>query len=49
MQGENEQQWKNSERKKCVTKKFHVAVVQNNGKDLYKKSVLHVQSCFFAN
>ena len=29
--------------------KFHVAVVQNNGKEMYKKSVLHVQSCFFAN
>ena len=28
---------------------FHVAVVQNNGKEMYKKSVLHVQSCFFAN
>ena len=28
--------------------KFHVAVVQNNGKEMYKKSVLHVQSCFFA-
>ena len=29
--------------------KFHVAVVQNNGKEMYKKSVLHVQGCFFAN
>ena len=29
--------------------KFHVAVVQNNGKEMYKKSVLHVQSFFFAN
>ena len=29
--------------------KFHVVVVQNNGKEMYKKSVLHVQSCFFAN
>ena len=28
---------------------FHVVVVQNNGKEMYKKSVLHVQSCFFAN
>ena len=27
----------------------HVVVVQNNGKEMYKKSVLHVQSCFFAN
>ena len=26
--------------------KFHVVVVQNNGKEMYKKSVLHVQSCF---
>ena len=24
-------------------------VVQNNGKEMYKKSVLQVQSCFFAN
>ena len=29
--------------------KFHVAVVQDNGKEIYKKSVMHVQSCFFAN
>ena len=29
--------------------KFLVVVVQNNGKEMYKKSVLHVQSCFFAN
>ena len=29
--------------------KFHVVVVQTNGKEMYKKSVLHVQSCFFAN
>ena len=34
---------------KRVTRKFHVVVVQNNGKEMYKKSVLHVQSCFFAN
>ena len=26
-----------------------VVVVQNDGKEMYKKSVLHVQSCFFAN
>ena len=32
---------------KRVTKKFHVVVMQNNGKEMYKKSVLHVQSCFF--
>ena len=29
--------------------KFHLVVVQNNCKEMYKKSVLHVQSCFFAN
>ena len=29
--------------------KFHVVVVQNNGKEMYKKSVLRVQNCFFAN
>ena len=35
---------------KRVTKTFlEVVVVQNNGKEMYKKSVLHVQSCFFAN
>ena len=34
---------------KRVTRKFHFVVVQNNGKEMYKKSVLHVQSCFFAN
>ena len=27
--------------------KFHVVVMQNNGKEMYKKSVLHVQSCLF--
>ena len=27
--------------------KFHVVVVQNNGNEMYKKSVLHVQSYFF--
>ena len=26
-----------------------IAVVQNNGKELYKKGGLHVQICFFAN
>ena len=29
--------------------KFHAVVVQNNGQEMYIKSVLHVQSCFFAN
>ena len=32
---------------KRVTRKFHVVVVQNNGKEIYKKGVLHVQSCCF--
>ena len=35
---------------KRVTKsfwKFLVVVVQNNGKEMYKKGVLHVQSFFF--
>ena len=27
--------------------KLHVVVLQNNGKEMYKKSVLHVQSCLF--
>ena len=26
--------------------KLHVVVVQNNGKEMYKKSVLHVQKFF---
>ena len=54
--GENERLWKkvnwntydNSSIKR-VTKKFlevRVVVVQNNGKEMYQKSVLHVQSCF---
>ena len=28
---------------------LHIVVVQNNGKEMYKKSVLRVQSCFFVN
>ena len=38
------------EHMKCVTRKFRcsVVVVQNNGKEMYKKSVLHERSCFFA-
>ena len=35
--------------KKCneeVSGRFHFVVVQNNGKEMCKKSVLHVQSCF---
>ena len=34
---------------KRVTRKFHVVVVQSNGKEMYKRGVLHVQSFFFAN
>ena len=37
---------------KRVTRKFLEVSrcrVQNNGKKMYKKSVLHLQSCFFAN
>ena len=39
---------------KRVTRNFlefslHIVVVQNNGQEMYKKSVLCVQSCFFAN
>ena len=59
-QGENERQWKKSEQehvqhflhKTCKLGsfwKFHVAVVQKNGKEMYKTSELHVQGCFFAN
>ena len=29
--------------------KFHVVVVQNKDNEMYKKSVLYEQSCFFAN
>ena len=35
---------------KRVTKRFlevsHIVVLKNNCKEMYKKSVLHVQSCF---
>ena len=56
MQGENELSEKNvnkntydiSSIKKSFWK-FYVVVVQNNGKEMYKKCVLHVQSWFFAN
>ena len=34
---------------KRVVGKFHVVAVQNNGREMYKKSFLRVQSCFFAN
>ena len=50
MQGENEQQWKKVNGNtydissiKRVTKSFwnfHVVVVQNNGKEMYKRNVL---------
>ena len=59
MQCENKRQWKKVNEKtydissiKRVAKKFlevRVVVVQNNGKEKYKKSVLHVQSCFFVH
>ena len=32
-----------------VSASFHVVVVQNIGNEMYKKSVLHVQCCYFAN
>ena len=40
------------EEKEVPTKsfwKFHLVVVQKNGKEMYKKIVLQMQSCFFAN
>ena len=51
-QGENEWQRKKVNRNtynisSIKRVKFHFVVVQNNGKEMYKKSVLHVQSCFF--
>ena len=56
MQGENERHWKkvngityDISSIKRVTKQFlevSRVVVQNNGKEMYKKSMLHVQSCF---
>ena len=53
-QGENERQWKKKRTQTyeipstiCVTRKFHVVVVQKNGKEMYKKvCCMHVQSCF---
>ena len=32
-----------------VSESFTLYSCKNNGKEMYKKSVLHVQSCFFAN
>ena len=37
----------NSSKKLCVTKKFHVLVVQNNRQKNVQKNVLHVQICIF--
>ena len=60
-QGENERQRKKKAIKntydissrKRVTRKFLVVSScsreKKNGKEMYKESVLHVQSCFFAN
>ena len=31
---------------KCLTRTFHVVVVQNYGKEMHKRSVLLVQNCF---
>ena len=55
--GKNELHWKKSEQahiqnflhKTCQLGsfwKFHVVAVQNNGDEMYKKGVLHVQRCF---
>ena len=30
----------------CVNRKSYVVVIENNGKEMYKKSVLHVHSFF---
>jgi len=52
MQGENERQWKKSERKKRVAKKFLEVSRCNRTKQQQRnvqKSVLHKQICFFAN
>ena len=35
-----------SSTKRVKTRKFHVVVEQNNGKEMFQKSVLQVQSCF---
>ena len=59
MQGESERQWNKVNKKTCdissikrIAKKF-LEVSRcgraKKGKEMYKKSVLHVQSCFFAN
>ena len=43
----NENTYDTSSKKRVTS--FRTVVVQNNGKEMYKKSVRHVQSCFFAN
>ena len=43
----NENTYETSSKKRVTS--FRTVVVQNNGKEMYKKSVPHVQSCFFAN
>ena len=56
MQGENERQWN----KKVNENTYDISSIKKfvevsscsrakNGKEMYKKSVLYVQSCFFAN
>ena len=45
--GETENTYDNSSIKR-VTRKFPSVVVQNKGKEMYKKSVLHVKSVFFS-
>ena len=35
--------------KTCNEEVLHDYIVQNNGKEIYKKNVQHVQSCLFAN
>ena len=37
----------NSSKKLCVTKKFHILVVQNNRQKNVQKNVRHVQICIF--
>ena len=52
--GETAQQLKKSEQNtydnssiKRVTRKFHSVVVQNNGKEMYKKKCTAREKCFF--
>ena len=56
LQGENEKQSKKGKRNtygnifftKHVTRKFHLVVMQNNGKEMYKKCAAYTK-LFFAN